>query len=384
MQKASAQLETPPAQEAKSESIAKKEYPKTESKEKAEYGKEPEKEPAKKEYEIGNPTPKREENKEPSKKEPKEEVEEKEEEEKEEKKPESNKKKVKYKMDGQEIEEEVDEQELINSYSGQKAIQKRFTELDQKTKAWQKEKQQTEEYVKNVDNYIGGIKNHFEGVLQSFSQGKVSENITEPIFDMVDKLGLDAQQLDKALFYHYIPVVAQFLDMDDNQRDAFFVKKENDWLKKKQNQVGERERQTQEYQKRIAEENSLKRQAGVSEEQFAELQSELVDKFGMDPKELNAQKVIQWAKEKPSYDRADQLVQTAGKGDVFKVAALLVEFPDVTDEEILNSLGYKEKRKEKLKEELAGKLDTKSAPKKTDRQKQLEEMALEKFKNYRR
>jgi hypothetical protein len=104
----------------------------------------------------------------------------------------------------------------------------------------------------------------------------------------------------------------------------------------------------------------------------------------MDPKELNAQKVIQWAKEKPSYDRAEQLVQTAGKGDVFKVAALLVEFPDVTDEEILTSLGYKEKRKEKLKEELAGKLDTKSAPKKTDRQKQLEEMALEKFKNYRR
>ena len=61
------------------------------------------------------------------KKEGKEEEEEdkKKEEKKEEAKP-TDKKKIKFKVDGQELEEEVSEQDLINNYSGQKAIQKKI------------------------------------------------------------------------------------------------------------------------------------------------------------------------------------------------------------------------------------------------------------------
>jgi len=136
-------------------------------------------------------------------------------------------------------------------------------------------------------------------------------------------------------------------------------------------------------QTRLAEENSLKKQAGLTEESFAELKEELVSKFGFPENELDAQKIVAWAKEKPSYDRAENLVKIAEKGDVFKVARLLVEFPDVTDEEVLNSLGYKEKRKNELKEELKDKLPSKK-PVISDRQKRLEEEALLKFKQFRR
>lgn len=378
------QVKVQEAQSENKESIANKQIPDKFKKE------EPKKEETKeevetreKEYKTSNPTPKREEGSKVEDKEPKEKEEVEEKEEKEEKK-ESTKKKIKYKVDDQEIEEEVDEQDLINNYSGQKAIQKRFTEFDKIKKSFEKEKAQIMDTHNKLDSYIGGIKSHFEKELGEFTKtGRISDNIHEPLFDMVDKLGLDAQQLDKALFYHYIPKVAEFLDMDDNGREAFFVKKENEWLKKKQNLIGERERQTQEMQTRLAEENSLKKQAGLTEESFAELREELVNRFQYPENELDAQKIVAWSKEKPSYDRAENLVKQAGKGDVFKVARLLVEFPDVTDEEILNSLGYKEKRKNELKEELKDKLPSKK-PVISDRQKRLEEEALLKFKQFRR
>ena len=49
---------------------------------------------------------------------------------------------------------------------------------------------------------------------------------------------------------------------------------------------------------------------------------------------------------------------------VFKVAKLLLDHPQTTDDEILNAFGYKDKQAEELKVKLAGKIPPKAAPKK--------------------
>ncbi len=366
---------------ANASSIRDAEYPKA-----PEAAKEPEesKVEIKKEYEFQNKAPEREEVKEPKKEAKKEEVKEEKVEEKKEDKKEPEKRKIKYKMDDQEIEEEVSDQDLINSYSGQKALQKRFTDFDIQKKGFEKERTEFGEKQKAVDAYLGNMKKHFEDTLNQFSQKVIiSENIHEPLFDMVDKLGLDAKELDKAMFYHYIPLVAEYLDMSEPEREAFMVKKENGWLKKRQNQISERDRKAQEYYKRIGEENSLKRQAGLSEEQYSELKNELVSVHGFAEDELDAQKIISWAKEKPVYEKARELTEKAGKGDVFKVAKLLMTFPDITDEYVLNSLGFQDKVKKELESDLANKLP-KSPAKKPERNKVLEEEASKRFKNYMR
>lgn len=370
------------------QSIAAKEYPKAEQ-EKTPPA-EPEAQPREREYKSQNPVVNREaktaepEGREEKSDSPTPKKEEKEEKEpKKEEKKESEKRKIKYKMDNEEFEEEFSDDEISDAVSGHKAIQKRFTEFDKTKKAFEKEKSEILSKHQAIDAYLGNMKQHFSGIVSEFEKtGKIGENITEPMFDMLDKLGVDAQKFDSALFYHYIPMVAEFLDMDDNQREAFFVKKENDWLRKKQNLVSERERQTQENQKRFAEENSLKRQAGLSEEQFAELQQELAG-FGLDEKDLDVQKVVSWAKEKPFYDRSKGIVETVGKGDVFKIARLLMEFPSITDEEVLKSLGYKDKLKANLKEELKDKLPAGKKPN-SDKEKRVEEQVKQQFKNYRR
>lgn len=304
------------------------------------------------------------EEKEPAKEEEKEEKEEKEEEPKKEG---PEKKLVKYKVDGQEFEEEVTEQDLINSYSGQKALQKRFTEFDKTKKEFEKEKERVVANHNYVLDEVGQVEDGFKQIVKEFNElGYTKSDPVGVVYNLLDKMNIDPASYEKALFFHMIPQVHSFLEMSDEGRDAFLLKKENEWFHKKQHKLVEGQRANSEQKKRLEEENSIKQRYGVSEERFSELREELVEKFGINPKDLSTEKVIGWSLEKPAFDRASALVEKAG-GDqktAFKVAKLLLDHPQTTDDEILNAFGYKDKQAEELKVKLAGKIPPKAAPKK--------------------
>lgn len=299
---------------------------------------------------------------------------------KEEKKETPEKKKIKYKVDGQEIEEEVTEQDLINDYSGRKAIQKRFNEIDKKNKELAKKEEAYKADYEFVKNEFKSVRDSFENVINDFVKtGSVKQNPVDGVYNLLDKMGLDAKEFDKALFHHFIPEVAKFLDMDETGREAFMLKKENEWFKKGQSKLEEKNRQTAEYQQKLSEENSLKRQAGISEEQFNELKDELENKF--DLKDLKTDQIIQWAKEKPAYMRAESIAERVPGVDIVKVARILLEFPDTTDEWMLEQLGYKKILESKVAGELKDKLPPKQKAKKGSEE---DDESDEMFKQFRR
>lgn len=300
------------------------------------------------------------------------------EEKKEEPKP-TDKKKIKFKVDGQEIEEEVSEQDLINNYSGQKAIQKRFLEIDKS----KKELAQKEEGFQKDFNYVKqemqDVRASFSTVLEDFQKtGRVNGNPLEGIFNLVDNLGLDVKEYDKLLFSHYIPEVARFLDMDESAREAFILKKENDWLRKGSDKIESQKKQNAEQRRKLEEENSLKRQNGISEESFNELKNELEGRFNL--QNLNTEQIIQWSKEKPAYTRAEAIVEKVPGVDVVKIAKILLEFPDTTDDWMLEQLGYKQLLEKKASEELKNKIP----PKQLQKIKSVDDEDDELFKQFRR
>lgn len=187
------------------------------------------------------------EEKEPAKEEEKEEKEEKEEEPKKEG---PEKKLVKYKVDGQEFEEEVTEQDLINSYSGQKALQKRFTEFDKTKKEFEKEKERVVANHNYILDEVGQIEDGFKQIVKEFNElGYTKSDPVGVVYNLLDKMNIDPASYEKALFFHMIPQVHSFLEMSDEGRDAFLLKKENEWFHKKQHKLVEGQRANSEQKK---------------------------------------------------------------------------------------------------------------------------------------
>jgi len=290
------------------------------------------------------------------KKEKKEDKEEEKEEDKEEEKKEekTDKQKIKYKLDGQDIEEELTAEEIASAVSGRKAIQKRFTEIDQKNKDLQRKEQETADTVSYVKSEMAQIRDSFEKDITEFAQnGFVNGNPVKSVYSLLDKMGLDASQFEKAVFFHHLPEVAGFLDMNDAERDSFLLGRENQWLKKGQDAVKQREREAYDTKANLEQENSVKRQAGVSEELFSELKSELSAK-GLE--NLTTDQVIEWHNVKPYFTRAESIAKMVPGSDVTKLAKILLEFPETTDEWMLGQLGYKELQEKKIAESLKAKL----------------------------
>lgn len=266
----------------------------------------------------------------------------------------SDKQKIKYKLDGQEIEEELTAEEISSAVSGRKAIQKRFTEIDQKNREIQKKEQDVSETVSYVKSEMAQIRDSFDKDIQEFAQnGFVKGNPIKSVYNLLDKMGLDASQFEKAVFFHHLPEVAGFLDMNDAERDSFLLGRENEWLRKSQGAIMEKSREVSEMKSKLEKENSVKRQAGISEELFSELKSELSAK-GLE--NLTTDQVIEWHNVKPCFTRAESIAKMVPGSDVMKLAKILLEFPETTDEWMLDQLGYKQLQEKKIAESLKAKL----------------------------
>jgi hypothetical protein len=309
------------------------------------------------------------------------EKEDKEEEKKEEEKKADEKKKYKYKVDGVEIEEELSDEEVASAISGRKAIQKRFLEIDKEKKSVQKERETFNKDFEYVKSELGTLRSSFEDVISDFTKtGQVNKNPVDGVYNLLDKMGLDTKEYDKALFFHFIPEVAKFMDMDENGREAYLLKKENGWLQKGRDKLAEKEHQANEYRSKLESENSLKRQAGLSEESFTELKEELETKHGL--QNLTTEQVVQWNSERPFYNRAEAIAEKVPGVDVIKVAKILLEFPETTDEWMLEQFGYKQILEKKAMSELKGKIPPKPSAKKVTSEDTEEDEEF--FKQFRR
>ncbi len=120
--------------------------------------------------------------------------------------------KITKKIDG--VDQEVSIKEALDQYAGKVAYDKRFTELDQRDKAYIADKQQTESQL--------------TGILQK----AYNKDVMGSILEMSKIAGLDPAPVFESLKQELIGNIEQFMQMTPEQRDLHFMKKENDFLKR--------------------------------------------------------------------------------------------------------------------------------------------------------
>lgn len=290
------------------------------------------------------PEPKEEKDGEEESEESEEEVEEKEE-------VESDKKKLKYKVDGEEFEEEFSDEDLAAAVSAKKASLKKINEVNVERKKYQQENEQMKSEVDYVQKEMHGLRGEFEKDIQAFTKnGVVNGNPLNPIYNLLDKMGLDTASFDKAALYYFLPMAEKFSALSDEGRDLFLAKHENEWHKRKQTKLQERESQIAERQRKFEEESSELKKSNLSTEQAQELKEEL-SQMGL--KDVTTKKVIEWNQLKPFYTRAQAITEKVPGTNTGKIARILIEFPETTDEEMLEKLGHKELEKEAVSRKLA-------------------------------
>lgn len=295
--------------------------------------------------------------------------------------------KHKVKVDGQEM--EVTLEELKAGYSGKQAISKRFTEFDKEKKSFQKEKEYLQGGIKHVQAEVQEIRQGFESVIGEYKKnGFLTKDPLQTVEMMLDKMGIDSYDFTRALFEYNLPEAAKFLEMDETQQEAYFAKKENAFLRKKDQTLAERTREAQASTQRQQQEFNLIKNAGLTVESYNDLYSELEN---LGDEEITTEKVVEYARLKPTWDKAGTLVsKTSRAGDIpliQEVTRFLLEFPNTTEEEIISSInGQKEAEKVakalKNKEEFTVKTKPKAKP--TDFTDEDPDFDMEMFRNLRR
>lgn len=243
--------------------------------------------------------------------------------------------KRKVKVDG--VEEEVSFDDALKSYSSQKANAKRFTELDKEKKAFEKVKLQNENDTKYIQKEVGDLRSGFETIISEYKKnGFLTKSPMQVVDNLLDKMGINSHDFNKALFEHNLQEYANFFGMDEAQQDSYFAKKENEYLRKKDQTFAERTSQAQAHQAREKEEFNLIKNAGLTVETYNSLFDELES---LGDEDISTAKIIEFSKVKPVMDKAGEILsKTSMKGDVSllnKVTNLLLQFPSTTEEEII-------------------------------------------------
>lgn len=247
--------------------------------------------------------------------------------------------KVKVKVNGNEL--EVPLQDVINSYSGQQEIQRRFTEFDKQKKTWEKETAQEKEFSQYVKSEIGELRGSLDGLVRQYEKhGFMDKNPLEAVNQLLDKMGINSNLFERAVFEHQLPEYANFFNMTDIERDALFTKKENEYLRKKEQGFTERDQQVKLREQKQQQDFELIRGAGLDTVKYEELSNELLDAGHND---LDASKVVEYAKQKPILEKVIKVFQEIG-GDPIndsrskQVFSIFKDYPDTTIEEMLETL----------------------------------------------
>jgi arsenate reductase-like glutaredoxin family protein len=249
---------------------------------------------------------------------------------------------VKVKINGAET--EVPLQDVINSYSGQQEIQRRFTEFDKSKKAFETEKKELVGMNDYVKQEIGDLRSSFDTLVSQYEKnGYMDKNPLEAVNQLLDKMGINSNLFERAVFEHQLPDYAKFFNMTDVERDAYYTKKENDYLRRKEQGFNDRDQQVKVREEHQRKDVELIKNAGLDSVKYDELQNELIE---AGHKDLTADKVVEYAKQKPTLDKVVEIFNTLGADPIQDersrtVFKILQEFPETSVDEILDAMDPK-------------------------------------------
>lgn len=198
------------------------------------------------------------------------------------------------KIDGKR--EMVPLQDLINNYSGKQAYESKFNDLDKTKKEYEAEKQSIVDELKTVrEDILGTIKEGYEG------------NPLDAFNKILDLVGIPVNNYHKKVSDYMHAEINALSEMSESEREAYFLRKENEFLRNRDESLVQRSQQEQaslEFEQRV---NSLREAHGVSEDDFVSASEEL-SKLGYE--DVSPEQAIEYAVMRPHINKAEELIHS--------------------------------------------------------------------------
>jgi hypothetical protein len=190
--------------------------------------------------------------------------------------------------------------ELVNNYSGKQAYDKKFTEIGNMRKEVEVKTQtiaKKEEFVNNVAKTVKEI------------VSDPSKDPYEAVAYLAELMGVPTPDLHKRSLESRLDELSKLLDMTDIERENYFLKKETDYLRSRQDARMKQEVETQESQKFMTHVDTLRGKHNVSEELFVEAMDELEQFYGEGSAQITPEFVVEYAVLRPYLEKTKSLVQ---------------------------------------------------------------------------
>ncbi len=205
---------------------------------------------------------------------------------------------VRVKVDG--AYKDVPIAELVNNYSGKEAYDKKFTEIGNMRKEVETKTQtiaKKEEFVNTVAKTVKEI------------VSDPSKDPYEAVAYLAELMGVPTPDLHKRSLESRLDELSKLLDMTDMERENYFLKKETDYLRSRQDARMKQEVETQESQKFMTHVDTLRGKHNVSEEKFVEAMDELEQFYGEGSAQVTPEFVVEYAVLRPYLEKTKSLVQ---------------------------------------------------------------------------
>lgn len=259
--------------------------------------------------------------------------------------------KIPVKVDGQEVETTFSD--LLNGYSGQTAISKRFQQFNEEKQKYVSEKKKFDEDKTTTDQFIKSI---FEATKGNPIQGLALA---------AEYSGLDPVEYQMSLAESLAGFASKWSNMTDLEKQHYRLSLENERYKA---QLNKEKTKTQSYEglKQIDEKvNRIQEEFGVTRQQFAEAYYELeqLKESGKLKEDITPEMVRESLKSKAMEKDAYALVveavpQLADNKEAVKIVSeIMSEYQNLTKDDVKDIL------KDYYQKNMAGKVREKASPK---------------------
>lgn len=204
---------------------------------------------------------------------------------------------VKVKVDGRS--EKVTIQELRDNYSGKQSFDKKFSELESNRKSYESEREQLTRVQTTLRETMGDAQNLLKEAIDLKGDPMAAVN------KIVDLLQVDAYDFNRALFNSLHEQVDGLNEMDEFERQAYWLEKKNEHLQNKHQTLQERTRESQAREERESRIDKLRESNGVSEEDFVSAYEEL----SQNGEEVTSEQVVRYAANLPFLKTAEDLLE---------------------------------------------------------------------------
>lgn len=190
-------------------------------------------------------------------------------------------------------------EELRNNYSGKQAWDKKMPELAEKERIIEAKNAELTRVQQTLRSNLEGTRSDLIKALEE------NGNPLDAMNKIVDMLGVDSYDFNKAVFSSMLDQLSELQQMDEAEQEAFWLRKQNAHINSKHESLAEQNKQAKAREERIASIDRMREARGVSEEDFVSAYKEL----SQQAENVTPEQAIEYAVNLPLLQTAEECLK---------------------------------------------------------------------------